>query len=45
MVLPVQKIENQTYEVNNPIVERIRLLYAGMAGESIRRYKLNKSRD
>ena len=45
MVLPVQKIEYQTYEVDNPIVERIRLLYAGMAGESIRRYKLNKSRD
>jgi branched-chain amino acid aminotransferase len=45
MVLPVQKIENQTYEVDNPIVERIRQLYTGMAGESIRRFKLNKSRD
>jgi len=45
MVLPVQKIDNQMYEVNNPIVERIRLLYAGMAEESIRSYKLKKSKD
>ncbi|MCK7531176.1 MAG: hypothetical protein MZV63_09105 [Marinilabiliales bacterium] len=45
MVLPVQRIDNQMYEANNPIVERIRLLYAGMAAESIRSYKLKKSKD
>ncbi len=45
MVLPVQRIDNQMYEVNNPIVERIRLLYAGKAAESIRSYKLKKSKD
>jgi len=45
MVLPVQEIENKMYEANNPIVERIRVLYAGMAAESIRSYKLKKSKD
>lgn len=43
MVLPVQYVENQKYEVINPVMERIRLQYAGMAAESIRNYKLNKS--
>ena len=45
MVLPVQKIDNQIYEVSNPIVERIRLLYAGKAADSIRSYKMKKSKD
>lgn len=45
MVLPVQSIEDHEYEVSNPVMERIRLLYADRASESIRRYKLKKSED
>lgn len=45
MVLPVHSIEKQHYEAYNPVTERLRLLYAYPAAESIRNYKLKKSRD
>jgi branched-chain amino acid aminotransferase len=45
MVLPVNSIEKQQYEAYNPVTERLRRLYAGLAGESIRNYKLSKSKD
>jgi branched-chain amino acid aminotransferase len=45
MVLPVHSIGKQQYEATNSITERLRRLYAGLAGESIRNYKLNKSKD
>lgn len=43
MVLPVQSIEKQSFEVCSDITERLRLLYADLAAESIRSYKINKS--
>lgn len=45
MVLPVKSIEKQHYEAYNAVTERLRLLYAGLAGESIRNYKMCKSKD
>jgi branched-chain amino acid aminotransferase len=45
MVLPVNSIDKQHYEAYNPVTERLRRLYAGLAGESIRSYKMSKSKD
>lgn len=45
MVLPVQSIEEQHFEAYNTVTERLRRIYAGLAGESIRNYKLSKSKD
>jgi len=45
MVLPVNSIEKHHFEAYNPVTERLRRIYAGLAGESIRNYKLSKSKD
>jgi len=45
MVLPVNSIEKQHYEAYSAVTERLRRLYAGLAEESIRNYKLSKSKD
>jgi len=45
MVLPVQSIEEQMFVVNNPVTERLRQVYAAMVSESMRNYKLKKSKD
>jgi branched-chain amino acid aminotransferase len=45
MVLPVLSIEDHMFEVNNTVTERLRQAYASLVSESIRNYKLKKSKD
>jgi len=45
MVLPVLSIENQMFEVANPVTERLRQAYAAIVAESMRNYKLKKRKD
>lgn len=45
MVLPVLSIDNQTFEVINPVTEKLRQAYAAIVSESMRNYKLKKSKD
>jgi branched-chain amino acid aminotransferase len=45
MVLPVYSIDNQCYNVNNPVVEEIRMKYSALVSRSIREYKASEKED
>ena len=45
MVLPVYSIDNQCYNVNNPVVEEIRMKYSALVSRSIREYKASEKAD